>query len=488
MPKVLIQLIGGQTLPNIFPILAVRPERVVNIYTASTEKQHHSIVDWFSQFGKKHKLRPQFAEYSPIPDKDLTLLSKAINSILQREYSLMKETPGTMMILNMTGGTKPMSAYAMSSCMNMSRILTSQDGLPPVPIIYLNSTTDELEFISHSDLKEQVVAQPYENISLGAGELIAAGGNAVLLSAHYDWQKDYPAAVRIQQIASSGVYFQMKNADRDNYLSFVQSSLSDLMQDDKADRRAKATEQLKKLATKVQETPELAESFQRRGLVARDGDFYFSEHLQIKAQKLANNDKLRGNIKYEKLKEMIYCLQEATNFFVGGWWEVIVAHAYQLQNPTAEVLWSAVTAPVNNPKLKVETDVIASNGHSLCCISCKRGVHAQDKVTQELEQHCTRTAQLSGVIHRRIIAVFRKESEAMLKGLADALRLTMWSFQTVRDIEYKQLIPEQKPEVKAEQKPEPKPEPKPAVKVVPAAPSFGKRLIKAFRYIFSGKM
>lgn len=66
MKKVLIQLIGGQPLPNIFSLLSVVPDEVVNIFTKETQEQHEDIIEWYKKFGNLFGLALMFREYKPV--------------------------------------------------------------------------------------------------------------------------------------------------------------------------------------------------------------------------------------------------------------------------------------------------------------------------------------------------------------------------------------------------------------------------------------
>lgn len=426
MSKVLIQLIGEQTLPNLMPVLSIRPDRVVNIFTDATIEQHQQIKDWCRRFGKKYEIHPEFPDYAPIK-LNLADIQNGIRGILLAEMDRCKEHPGSRIILNMTGGTKLMSAIAMSFCMQMHKSLPDSNAMKPVPIVYLNSVNREIEFVTCANQRDEVLVHHPSDFSLKVKDIIEASGK-VVVSAHPEWKQVYPAAQRLQKLAREDVYFDFNEVKKDNYVEASKSPLSSLLRSPSA----KALERFRNLALAAEHDEDVCKGLSLCRIVPRDGDFYFSANLQKEVESLAMSNK-GGKSKYEKIKNACRALNGVTNFFVGGWWEVIVAHAYQTLYPNAEVLWSVETAEPNDREHPVETDIIASDGHSLCCISCKRGIHKS--VTQELEQHCTRTALLGGVIHKRIIAVYRKDAAYMIGNLAVALRLALWTSEDVEKIE-----------------------------------------------------
>lgn len=441
MRKILIQLIGEQTLPNIFPILSICPDSVVNIYTGKTRKQHSTIMNWCRKYGKQFHINPEFVQ-TPSVSTSLADIQMGIGKVLRQEMEKLRDAKDSMLILNMTGGTKSMSACAISFCMQISHRL-KEEGYQPIPVVYLNPENREIEFITESANKSSVLVREPREVKLSVQQIIDAGGTAELVDARKDWKQVYPCAKAIQDIARKELYFTLKEVNQDNYAAYAGTALSELLRDNDSKRLEKARTALKKLAAEAQEDKELRHGYELCGFEPREGDFYFSAKLQKEVmtmeQKLADTNLQKWEMK-ELKKAMSRKLGTAANFFVGGWWEVVVANAYQMQNPQAEVLWSVETSTKNDAenKHKVETDIIATDGHSLCCISCKRGIHAQ--VTQELEQHCTRTAMLGGVIHQRIIAVFNRKAVYQLSSLARALHLTMWSDKEIRKLEKGQNV------------------------------------------------
>lgn len=485
MRKILIQLIGEQTLPNIFPILSINPDAVVNIFTDKTRKQHRTIMNWCRQYGEKYDIHPEFIQTAPIKTS-LSEIKQGIGRVLQNEMEKLRNEKDTMLILNMTGGTKSMSACAIFYCIQVSNRL-KQEGYQPLPVVYLNPENREIEFITEDGQTESVLVRDPREVKLSVAEIIDAAGTAQMVSARKDWQQVYPCAKAIHKIANGGLYFTLNEVNQDNFASYVSSPISAHLRDNDKERLKKAKAALQKLAAMTQQDETLSRGFALCGFVARDGDFFFSDELQKNAAELEillTADDLQNQQINEMKKAMSRQLGNAANFFVGGWWEVIVAHAYQLENPQAEVLWSVETATRNDLDHAVETDIIATDGHALCCISCKRGIHPQ--VTQELEQHCTRTAMLGGVIHQRIIAIFHFRKKENLNSLAMALRLTMWSAKKVQAIEegkqYKEKPPVEK--VKDESAVQSN---KPTRKEPEASLPFTSRLRQAFRLLLTGK-
>ncbi|GCE51153.1 hypothetical protein EI42_03307 [Thermosporothrix hazakensis] len=43
MAVTMIALVGGQTLPNFFPVKVYRPDQLLLVYSDRTEKQYHNL-------------------------------------------------------------------------------------------------------------------------------------------------------------------------------------------------------------------------------------------------------------------------------------------------------------------------------------------------------------------------------------------------------------------------------------------------------------
>lgn len=426
MKKILVQLIGDQTLPNILPVLAIRPDVVVNIYTEQTRLKHLKITGWFEKYGDQWDLHPLFLTKAPV-GVNLSETQRGIEKILRQQMEFLRREEDSMLILNMTGGTKLMSACAMSLSMQISHSMT-QASKHPVPLVYLNPKNQSLEFVTCAQLQDSVIETPVDSIKLSVEQIIYAGGDTDVVSSRSDWQTVYPAAQKLLAIADSGIYFSLSDVKKDNYEALADSPISSLLSDFDESRKQKAIDEMKNLASEVAADEALRLAFASCGLVARDADFYFADHIKQPDS---------GLEEYQAKKNVWMKVQGACNFFVGGWWEVIVAHAYWVTHPNDEILWSVETAASRDHEHPVETDIIASDGQSLCLISCKRGLH--EKVTQELEQHCMRSFVLGGVINKRILAMYRMKNAGRLRHLLRALNLDMWNADMVKSMEAGEL-------------------------------------------------
>ena len=135
MKRVLIQLLGGQTQPNIFSVLSVLPDEVVNLYTATTEQQRDQIEGWFARYGEQVKVQPIMRSLL-IDERDQLY---ATRDVIKEELMRTLGDKGVQMYLNMTGGTKLMSVVAVQMCLSLEYSEPAQKANVSVPIFYVNT-------------------------------------------------------------------------------------------------------------------------------------------------------------------------------------------------------------------------------------------------------------------------------------------------------------------------------------------------------------
>lgn len=406
MKKVLIQLIGGQTLPNIFSMIAVVPDVVVNIYTKDTMSQHEAIVAWCEKNGKKFNLNPVFREYPPV-SRDFLQLRIELQGILNNEAELIRNEEDALLILNMTGGTKPMSVTSTQLCSVLEHYKNIR-----IPVFYVDTQMRRFDFLTHEEMRDDVLAHAPFSRRLNVYQLAESGGNTFVMSSKKNWGIVYPAAYLLRECCDN---LSQEDLTVDNVEEIIQLPMELLVKEG-------GREAVKVYVERALQNPDVVRGLESCGFAPRDGSFYFSQRLREKADQIIRLKNEQEGINRGKIKRLLSDIQSTYTFLTGGWWEVIVAHAYSFRNPGSEVLWS-VRTPVGKGA-PLETDIVATDGLSLTCISCKRGLHKQ--VNQELEQLCTRTEILGGAISKRIIAVYRDAMK--MAPMAKALRMELWGW------------------------------------------------------------
>lgn len=398
MKRVLIQLLGGQTQPNIFSVLSVLPDEVVNLYTATTEQQRDQIEGWFARYGEQVKVQPIMRSLL-IDERDQLYSTR---SVIKKELMRTLGDKGVQMYLNMTGGTKLMSVVAVQMCLSLEYYSEqAQKATVSVPIFYVNTQARRFEFLSHGELENEVLLSRPFSQGLTVRQLVEMG-NMRVVGHHEHWEKAYEAALLLSRRSNRFVLsedYEIK-MNREKLLRAAKTPITEWGNYGMAnlpDMRG-GMEQFVQEAAKKREVIVGMESC---GFEFREGNFYLSQ-AKVEAyekQRIDNKD---------QAKAILLQLQQAQNFLVGGWWELLVAHAMKASGKYTEILWSVFTLPTSLKEgcqaVPMETDIIACDGVSLCCVSCKRGKHISH-MTQQFEQHGRRSQILGGVMSEGILAV-----------------------------------------------------------------------------------
>lgn len=110
-------------------------------------------------------------------------------------------------------------------------------------------------------------------------------------------------------------------------------------------------------------------------------------------------------------------------FLTGGWWEVLVAEHMEKSGRFIDVACS-VNTQISQEAGLTETDVLATDGVTLTCISCKRHLKKPDS---EINKHESRSRKLGGTRVKCGLAVYggSYDSFAALQKLAEASRFEL---------------------------------------------------------------
>lgn len=385
MKKILIQLIGGQLLPNIFSVLSLKPDEVHNICTPQTEGEARRLAAWLAKYSEKHDLRTISTEY--IVEKQAGDTFRTVAKLIAT-YAPEEDC---IICLNMTGGTKLMSVAAVQAC-----LLHGQGRGIKIPVFYVNTAEKDFEFVSHPDLKEQLLAtEPFVD-KLSVEEIIASGETKIV-GKPKDWKRAYPAAKAIMEIAP--------NIRLEADFKLTPKNVIQLASGQPISSWTPSKDKIRELARYAAANPAVSESFESLGIITRCDDFYVSPALLDAYTALASRAK---NI--DQQKRYMEPIQAVETFFCGGWWEVCVAQYMELTGKYTQILWSVETA-LDDPKKQkedrgtTESDIIASDGIKLTCVSCKRGTREKGMIT-ELEQHFIRSVKQGGIMGTHYVAVY----------------------------------------------------------------------------------
>ena len=384
MHQILIQLIGKQTIPNLVCIKALRPDVVLNVYTERTRDALAAIENFVGERLPETSHRSAQTDV-PFPSADALkkLLSESIDA-------LRSEFPDAEIVVNYTGGTKPMAigAYLAAAEKNALPLYvedaqTILEGLALSPCARWTPEPFSLEEIfAASGLRIDTAKTPDASRLRLAEELarLRAEENAVL---HRENRKLTRFSLYPAQDESS------LNIRKDFYHALPKAELA-------FDEVILAPDNRERFAAVCGLCVEA-------GILARreNGSFIFSETVRASAETLT-----------------------AENAFLdGGWWELLVAEAVRRVAGDDNVRWSVFAEGM-------EDDVVAVIENRLFIVSCKAGT-SQKSFYSELHRIASRARRLGGIDAHPVFACFGYLNRK-IRALAAAMGIPVLGAADVR--------------------------------------------------------
>lgn len=265
---------------------------------------------------------------------------------------LMAKHPDKRIIMNLTGGNKLMSLGMFRSAEKDAR----------VSAVYLQSDGKENELLYwvKTDLPEAELAEwrrKSQGKLLGIVDILEVGEQAVEYSSRKDWHPMVPAAKAVQQMAD--------NMSAEGLTTNVRAE-------------NKNRKQLSKLRRACLKDPHLAKSFAAAGC----------RFTQNSANEALN-----------------------VSFLTGMWWEILVADYLEKTGKYTEVECSVQTHISAECGL-TDVDVLATDGRTLTCFSCKKSLNKPDS---EINKHESRSKKLGGIQAVSGLAVYRGNEDSFTK-------------------------------------------------------------------------
>ncbi len=364
--KLLIQLLGEQTMQNLLAVMALQPDRLLHLATPKTGNRHAWIMEALKQQGKKISAECLTLSAMPTIAESFSTTDAAI-----RKYS----TDGIVPIVNFTGGTKLMSIGAYSAAAH-NRISS----------IYVD--TENAKFLDGNTGGQSLVEQ--------------LGGNTSF--APYRKQ----IVVNVMAVAN-GRERVTGGKDFTPYLPLADA----LLRDDKLEQATWEAFYGSSGLIPGNREPRVP----RDWLTICNTPLLVPEPvatLGIKAGLLLNADgalvKLNAATCLTALQQLaaqsfkptpayfktISPLQFIISFFTGGWWEVSVANAAKKSGRFHDLRWSA---EIGDRQFggSLEEDLVAVEAEHLriAYFSCKRGGR-KAKLSPQLEETAARAERLGG--------------------------------------------------------------------------------------------
>ncbi len=366
----LIQLISEQTIPNLLPILRLKPSRLVHLVTPKTASRANTLQQAAHCAGIDPIL--EIIHLSAMPG-----IPECFNAVSD---ALGKVPDGAQAVVNFTGGTKLMSIGAFAAAQARK-----------VPSLYVD--TQDSCFVdggTSPQMAELLLGDwsftPLRN-SLRVDTVAIANGVPRVTNGQ-DWRAMLPLAKRLfeNQAEEDAVHAALHGPSglfpRGNEPRTPQDWLPFF------DRPIRLPEPVLSLAIDA-------------GLLRRLSatEAALPDDSRKELDHLANHRVPDYTARYFKA---IAPLQQSVGFLTGGWWEVIVMDAAHQSGRFRDLRWSVQVGDRSGPDM--EEDIVGLDGVEMLYVSCKRG-GAKSRLLPLLEETRARAASLGGSFNRRFLAV-----------------------------------------------------------------------------------
>lgn len=364
----LFHLVSDQRMQNLLPLLAIQPERVVQI--RSKEARFEAVAKSIQKAAKTAGLEPEFLEIK-LPD-DLSDID-AVRHQLKRHIS---DFPNA--IVNLTGGTKLMSLGAYLGASEF-------DG---VPMLYCDSANKRFIQVGDSQLPASLPSVDDVAAKLTVPTVMAAHGKD-----EQDWKFDVATP---SQIDFGNTAWNLRTQAPDAFKAFGEG-LRNFFRTTKGRIPTKAGA-LEALA-KADFTSAFSDALPQPVL-----DFLAAAVDAGFLQRHANGG-FRPTEGPESAKALRQHLEKIANILDGSWLELAVLSFLQASPIFSDARWSVEPTQQGQAQAEYgETDVIAVNTHhcTLEVISCKTLLK---QPLEHLEGLRTRATNLGGSHARASLAL-----------------------------------------------------------------------------------
>jgi len=384
MPLTLIQLISEQTVPNLLPILRLRPDRVVHLTTPKTSARASHLRAAAHAAGLKPEV--EVIELSPMPG-----VSETHHAV--RESLLQAREAGGDAAVNFTGGTKLMSIGAFSAALREK-----------APSLYVD--TQDFCFVDGdtSPRMAELLENDWSFTPIRKQlrvDILAIANGVPRVTTGKPWQPLLPLAEHLS----------LHPADEQATHAALHGTAG-LFPNAKEPRQP--ADWLPVLDRPIALPHAVARLAIETGLV-RPGPaantVMLPDPTRAELDHLAHHQVPDFAARYF---QAVAPLQHAAAFLTGGWWEVIVCHAAHQSGAFSDLRWSAHVGERGGPD--TEEDILGLHGVELLYINCKRG-GAKARLLPLLEEIRARAATIGGAFNRRYLALQQPPTGAVARNL-----------------------------------------------------------------------
>lgn len=367
MPHALIQLVSEQTLPNVFPALALAPDQTVLLHTPQTRRQCAWITRALQLAGQT--AAPQFVELPDLPDHHAT--GQAVLAQLAAARAA-----GLAPVVNITGGTKLMSIGAFAAAHQQK-----------VPALYLDTANRHILPATSAPLPSPLDSSPV------AFRRIADQLTVPILAAAHGIEKLSPG----RDPAPWRSLARLLAADPK-----LEAAVHDFATDRLNEEKRKPADYARLLATPLDALPDaLVEPLEAANQITlRDGRWFLYLPAADDVARWAAGEAFPS---FQAYFTAIAPLQQLIGFLQGGWWEIAVLEAAEKSGRFRNLLWSA-EASREGSSTPLEEDILALEDLNLAVFSCKRGGD-RARLLRAFDELDSAARALGGTHARRYLAV-----------------------------------------------------------------------------------
>ncbi|MDR0535624.1 MAG: DUF1887 family protein [Puniceicoccales bacterium] len=370
MSHSLIQIVSGQTLPNIFPALVLPHAEIVLLHTPGTVAQCGWIAKALEKAGVGVRIQKRVLSDSPGIEETGRATIDAISDA---------RASGLAPIVNFTGGTKLMGIGAFVAA-HQSK----------TPSFYLDAANDQFTDGRTGDLPLalrdhwKAVKTIRQMLNL---DIVAAACGIESISPGRDPAPFLPLALHLRHNAG----------ERDALLQAIDPKANPIFDPKKPEDVAQLLDTPVFDGVISEHAARLAAD---AGILEqRSGQWFFARPASL--------EKLEDWLQNEKpaLPEWFAALaplQTAINFFGGGWWELAVLDAARRAGIFSGIRWSV---EVSIGGQTYEKDLIALENLNLAIFSCKRGGDKARRLVAAIEELDSTARHIGGSHARRYFCV-----------------------------------------------------------------------------------
>jgi hypothetical protein len=387
-PIALIQLVSEQTMPNLLPVLRLKPARLIHFVTPKTVSRSALIAEAARQSQVSVEL--ETVRLSAMPS-----MREAHDAVLAAIQRAAQE--GTHPVVNFTGGTKLMSigAYvAASRDKTPSLYVDTQDSL------FVDGQTGPLAELFGGDLSFTPILR---RLSVHA---VAKANGCHRVTGGHDWRHFLELAEHF--------FGHRGDEERTHAALHGSGGMFPFGKEPKRpadwfatlDHEIALPETVCRLATAC-------------GLVSPGAS---SNSIRLPEQARRGLESLvysRAYYSPEQYFSAVAPLQRTIGFLTGGWLEVIVASRMERCGRFRDSRWSIQVGEKGGADL--EEDIVALDGVQIACVSCKRG-GAKGRLLPLLEEINARARSLGGTFTQRFLAIAQKPSGKVFQNLDQRAR------------------------------------------------------------------